>query len=63
MAVLPGSETTEFKLSVIISSLLSLAGAFKYIDPQVAAQLVAGVVGVYTAGRTVVKSFATKAAA
>lgn len=56
--VSPGSSTTEFKLSVIVAALLSVAGLYKTIDPQLAAQLIAGLSGVYAAGRSIVKVFA-----
>ena len=66
----PGKRTTEFWTTSIVSAVLLIAAtanqAFGFgidLDPETVATLVAGIVGVYVTGRTVVKSVAEGARA
>lgn len=56
----PGAQTSEYQLTVVASAVLAALGAFGLIDPTVAASLVTSLVGVFTGGRTILKSIAAK---
>lgn len=59
-ATTPGVSTSEFRITAIFSAILALFSAFKpeAISHEMAAQLVAAVVSVYSISRGIVKGFA-----
>lgn len=62
-----GLSTSEGKLTAIAAALIALVPLFwskaaETVTPEVQAQLIAAIVGIYTVGRSVVKAFQKPAA-